>query len=50
MVVPSVRYYIRMSALSDFDFVNIFIQSAILKTVIFSIAITILALGKCESM
>ena len=49
LVIPTCRYYIKISVFHDFDFINIFLQSAILKVVIFGIAITIDHFGKNSS-
>ena len=51
LVYPSAQYYIKISNNHDFDFINIFLQSSILKTVIFGIAITITHFGTvCSDM
>lgn len=39
--VPAAKYYLRISAIKDFDFINIFLQSSILKSTIFGLAITV---------
>lgn len=48
VMLPSARYFIHMSSLSDFDFLNIFIQSAILKTVVFGVGITVTSIVSKE--
>lgn len=45
MAVPSARSYLRMSAIKDFDFINIYLQGSIVKSVIFSAIIFILYFG-----
>ncbi len=45
LVYPPSKYFIKISAFQDYDFINIFIQGAILKSVIFGIVITIAYLG-----
>lgn len=45
MSIPPSRYYLKISMFNDFDFINIFMQSSILKSLIFGIAITIIAFG-----
>lgn len=37
LTIPSAKYYLRVSVIKDFDFVNIFLQSSILKSVIFGV-------------
>lgn len=39
--IPSSKYYLRISELKDFDFINIFLQSSILKSAIFAILIIV---------
>jgi hypothetical protein len=42
MVIPPTEYFLSISACSDFDFINIYLQSGILKCVIFGVGVTAL--------
>lgn len=45
LAVPAGKYYLRISAIKDFDFINIFLQGCILKSTIFGLAITAYYIG-----
>ena len=41
LAFPTCKYYVKISSSRDYDFVNIFLQGAILKSVLYGITITI---------
>ena len=45
LIYPVSRYMLRLSKGSDYDFVNMMIQGAILKAVLFGIGITVVNFG-----
>lgn len=45
MSVPSSKHYLQISQVQDFDFINVFLQSSILKTAIFGTITLILTLS-----
>jgi hypothetical protein len=42
IVIPPTEYFLSISACSDFDFINIYLQGGILKCVIFGVSVTAL--------
>lgn len=45
LTLPTNKYYLRISEIKDFDFINIFLQSSILKSSLFSLLIIILSIA-----